>query len=157
MEEITKWFPLFPDSPFLFFNSSLVFHNLLNLHQLCYLSKAYPLVTVWSLTIIPREKIICSPSCTLCPFLVRVECFFFSTGRLLQALCQSVLYLLDLITFFTCQSMSLEFNYILANLSQGPSHWWSSSLIEMLVSRCSVKNESPVKTMSEVFGFCFFL
>lgn len=103
----------------IFLNSSLVFYTESNLHQLCYLSKAYPLVTVWSLTIIPREKIICSPSCTLCPFLVRAECFFFSTGRLLQALCQSVLYLLDLITFFTCQSMSLEFNYILANLSQG--------------------------------------
>lgn len=102
---------------FIFLNSSLVFYTESNLHQLYYPSKAYPLITAWSLTIIRREKITCFPSCTLCPFLVHAECFFLSTGRLLQALCQSVLYLLDRITFFTCHSMSLEFNYILANLS----------------------------------------
>ena len=144
MEEITKWFPLSPDSPFfIFLKSSLVFYTESNLHQLYYPSKAYPLITAWSLTIIRGKKITCFPSCTLCPFIVHAECFFLSTGRLLQALCQSALYLLDLITFFTCHSMSLEFNYILAKLSPlrdsvYPQRW-SSSLTEIYVPSCSVK------------------
>ena len=144
MEGITKWFPLSPDSPFLFFLIHIQNFILKAIFINCiYPSKAYPLITAWSLTIIPREKIICFPSCILCPFLVHAECFFLSTGRLLQAFCQSALYLLHLITFFTCHSKSLEFNYILANLSPlrdslYPQRW-SSSLIEIYIPSCSVK------------------
>ena len=144
MEEITKWFPLSPYSPFLFFLIHIQYFILKAIFINCiYPSKAYPLITAWSLTVIRREKIICFPSCTLCPFLVHAECFFLSTGRLLQALCQSVLYLLDLITFFTCHSKTLEFNYILENLSPlrdslYPQRW-SSSLIEIYIPSCSVK------------------
>ena len=144
MEGITKWFPLSPDSPFLFFLIHIYNFILKAIFINCiYPSKAYPLITAWSHTIIPREKIICFPSCILCPFPVHAECFFLSTGRLLQAFCQSVLYLLHLITFFTCHSKSLEFNYILANLSPlrdslYPQRW-SSSLIEIYIPSCSVK------------------